>query len=108
MTSISKSVYTNKLNDIVDKNNNTYHRTIKTKPVDKKPSAYTDSSKEINDEDPKLEFGDIIRISKYKNILQNLCSKLVWRNFVIKKVKNAVPWRYVISDLKGKEIVGTF
>ena len=77
MTSISKSVYTNKLNDIVHKNNNTYHRTIKTKPVDIKPRAYTDSSKEINDEDPKLEFGDIIRISKYKNILQNLCSKLV-------------------------------
>ena len=88
MTSISRSVYDNKLNDIVDKNNDTYHRTIKRKPVDIKPSAYTDSSKETNDEGPKLEFGDIIRISKYKNILQKSMLQIGLKKFLwLKKLK---------------------
>ena len=64
MTSIS-NVYVDKLDDIVNKYNNTYHSTIKMKPVDVKSSTYIDSSKEINDEDPKLKIGDIVRISKY-------------------------------------------
>ena len=62
MTSISKNVYINKLDDIVNKYNNTYHRTIKMKPVDVKLSTYIDTSKEINYEDPKFKIGDIIRI----------------------------------------------
>ena len=45
MTSISKNVYIDQLDDIVDKCNNTYHRTIKMKPVDVKPSTYVDSKK---------------------------------------------------------------
>ena len=68
MTSISKNVYLDKLDDIVNKYNNTYISTIKMKPVDVKLSAYIDSSKEINDKDPKFKIGDIVRISKYKNI----------------------------------------
>ena len=68
MTSISKNVYIDKIDDIVNKQNNTYHRTIKIKPVDVKPSTYIDSSKEINNEDPKFKTKDIVRISKYKNI----------------------------------------
>ena len=68
MTSISKNVYLDKLDDIVNKYNNAYHRTIKVKPADVKPSAYIYSRKEINDEDPKSKIGDIVRISKYKNI----------------------------------------
>ena len=48
MTSISKNVYLDKSDDIVNKYNNTYHSTIKMKPVDIKPSTYIDSSKEIN------------------------------------------------------------
>ena len=47
---------------------NTYHNTIKVKPVDVKSSTYIDSSKEINDQDPKFKIGDVVRISKYKNI----------------------------------------
>ena len=62
-TSISKSVYLDKLDDIVNKYNNTYHNTIKTKPVDVKPSTYIESSKEINYQDPKFRIGDIVRIS---------------------------------------------
>ena len=97
MTSISKHVYIDKLNDIVHKYNNTYHRTIKMKPVDVKSNTYIDSSKEINDKDPKFKIGDIVRISKYKNIFAKgyvpNCSGEV---FVIKKVKNIVPGTYIL------------
>ena len=65
MTSISN-------NDIVNKYNNTYHKTIKMKPVNVNSNTYTNSRKEINDKDPKSKIGDFGRISKYKNILQNV------------------------------------
>ena len=68
MTSISKNVYIDKLDDIVNKCNNTYDSTIKMKPVDVKSNRYINTSKEINDKDPKFKIGDIVRISKYKNI----------------------------------------
>ena len=79
------------------------------KPVDVKPSTYIDSSKEINNKDPNFKIGDIVRLSKYKNIFAKVYV-LNWSEevFVVKKVKNTVPWTYVISDLKGEEIVGTF
>ena len=64
MSSISKNVCLDKLNDIDNRYNNTYNRTIKMKPVDVKSSMYIDSSKEINDKDPKFKIGDIVRISK--------------------------------------------
>ena len=64
-TSISKNVYIDKLDDIVNKYNNTYHSTIKMKSVDVKSNTYINSSKEINDKDPKFKIGDIVRISKY-------------------------------------------
>ena len=70
-------MYFDKLDDIVNQYNNMYHSTIKMKPVDVKPSIYIDFNKEINYQDPKFKIGDIIRISKYKLILQNLCFKLV-------------------------------
>ena len=70
MTSISKSVYIDKLDGIVNRYNTTYHSTIKMKPVDVKPSTYIDSSKEINEKDPKFKVGDTVRISKYKNIFE--------------------------------------
>ena len=68
MTSISKNVYIDKLVDIVNEHNNTYHRTIKMKPVDVKNNTYTDSNKEFSDKDPKFKVGNHVRISKYKNI----------------------------------------
>ena len=68
MTSISKNVYIDKLDDIVNEYNNTYHRTIKMKPVDVKDNTYIDFKKEINDKDPKFKVGDHVRISKYKNV----------------------------------------
>ena len=62
MTSISKNVCIDKLDDIVNKYNNTYHSTIKMKPVDIKSSTYIDSSKKINHKNPKFKIGDIVRI----------------------------------------------
>ena len=62
MSSISKNVYIDKLDDMVNKYNNTYHSTIKMKPVDVKSSIYIDSSKEINDKNPKFKIADIVRI----------------------------------------------
>ena len=56
------------LDDIVNEYNYTYHRTIKTKPVDVKDNTYIDFKKEVNDKDPKFKVGDHVRISKYKNI----------------------------------------
>ena len=68
MTSISKKVYIDKLGDIVDEYNNTYHTSIKMKPVDVKDNTYIDFEKEVNNKDPKFKIGDHVRISKYKKI----------------------------------------
>ena len=68
MTSISKNVYIDKLDDIVDEYNDTYHTTIKMKPDDVKDNTYVNADKEINNKDPKFKVGDHVRISKYKNI----------------------------------------
>ena len=68
MTSVSKNVYIDKLDDIVDEYYNTNHTTIKMKPADVKDKTYINADKEINNKDPKFKVGDHIRISKYKNI----------------------------------------
>ena len=64
MTSVSKNLYIDKLDDLVNEYNNTYHRTIKMKPVDVEDNTYVDSKKEVNDEDRKFKVGDHERISK--------------------------------------------
>ena len=109
MTAISKNVYIDSLDDIVNEYNNIYHRTIKMKTVDVKDNTYIDFEKEVNNEDLQLKIRDHVRISKYKNISakgyrQNWSEEVL----VIKKVKNTVPWIYVINDLNGEEIIGTF
>ena len=68
MTAISKSVCIDKLDDKVNKYNNTYHRTIKMKPVDIKDNTYINFEKEVNNKDPIFKVGHYVRISKYKNI----------------------------------------
>ena len=55
MTSISKDVYIDKLDDIVHKYNNKKHRTIKMKPFDVKDNTYIDFGKEVNDNDPEFK-----------------------------------------------------
>ena len=109
MTSVSKNLYINKLDDIVNKYSNTYHSTITMKPVGVKSNTYTDSSQEINDKSPTFEISDTVRISKYKNAFAKVYATN-WSEevFVIKKVKNTVPWRYVFNDFNRGDIVGTF
>ena len=78
MTSISKNVCINKLVDMINRYNNTYHRTIKMKPVDVKSDIYNDFNKKNNKDGPKFKFGDNVRISIYeKNFFKSLHSKLV-------------------------------
>ena len=109
MTLISKNVYIDKLDDIVNKYNNTCRSTIKMKSVDVKSNTYIDSSKEINDKNPKFKTGDNVRISKHKNVFaKGYAPNWSEEVFVIKKVKNIVPWTYIISYLNEEEIVGTF
>ena len=67
MKAISKNVYFNVLDDIVDEYNNTYHRTIRMKPIDLKSDSI-EYNEESNEKDPKFKVGDHVRISKYKNI----------------------------------------
>ena len=103
MTSTSKNVYIDKLDDIVNEYNNTYHTTIKMKPTDVKDNTYINADREINNKDPKSKVGDHVRISKYKNIF----AKGYTPNWS-EEVKNTVTWTYVIDDLNGEEITGTF
>ena len=72
------------------------------KPIDVKGNTYFDSSKEVNDKDPKSKVGYHVRISKYKKIFAKVYT-LNWSQFVIKKVKNTVP-----DHLNGEKIIGTF
>ena len=109
MTVISKNGYIDKLDDIVKEYNNTYHTSIKMKPVDVKDNTYIDVKRETNDKNPKFKVGDHVRISKYKNIFaKGYTPNWSEEFFVVSKIKNTVPWRYVINDLNGEEIIGTF
>ena len=101
ITSIKKNVHIDKSNDIVDKHNNIYHRTIKMKPVDvKKKNTYINSSIETIDQNPKFKIGDFVRVSNYK------------KSFSIGWVPNWSEGVFVInnviSNLKDEGSVGTF
>ena len=86
-------MYANKLDDIVNKYNNTYHSTNKMKPSDVKSNTYINSSKEVNDKNPKFKIGDNVRISKYKKKFFAKGYVPTWSEvlFVIKKIINTVP-----------------
>ena len=81
-------MYIDKLNDIVNKYNNTYHRTIKMKPIDVKDNTYINIDKDVNNKDPKFKVGDHIGISKYKNIFaKDYTPNWSEEIFVIKGIK---------------------
>ena len=108
MTSISKNAYIEKLDDIANEYSNTF-KTIKMKPINIKDNAYINIGKEVNDKDPKFKVGDHVRTSKYKNIFaQSYSPNWPEEIFVIKKNKCVAPWTYVMNDLNGDEIIGTF
>ena len=64
MTAVSKNVYFDVLDDIVDKYNNIYHRTIKMKPIDVQSDSYAEYNVDSNEKDPKFQVGDHVKISK--------------------------------------------
>ena len=102
-------MYIDKLSNMVNEYNNTYHTTIKMKPIDGKDNTYINTDKEISNKDPEFKVGDRVRISKYKNIFaKGYTPNWSEEVFVIKKVKNTAPWTYVINDLNSEEIIGTF
>ena len=109
ITAISKNVYFDVLNNIVGKYNNTVHRTIKMKPIDVTDNSYAEYKKDFNKKDPKFKVGDHVRISKYKNIFaKGYTPNWSEEIFFISDIKNTVPWTYVINDLNGEEITGSF
>ena len=109
MTAISKNVYFDVLDDIVNKYNNTVHRTIKMKPIDVTSDSYAEYNEDSNVTKPKFKVGDHVRISKYKNIFaKGYTPNWSEEVFVVSKIKNTVPWTYVVSDLNGEEITGSF
>ena len=100
MTTISKNVYIDKLDDIVKEYYNKHHTSIKMKPVDVKDNTYIDFKKEINNKDPKFKFSDYVRNIFAKGYMQNWSEEI----FMIKKVINTVPWKYVVNDLNGEKL----
>ena len=95
MTSTSKNVYIDKLDYVVNKYNNTCHRTIQMKPADVKSSTYIEFNKENNKEGPKFKVGDHVRTSKYKNIFaKGYVPNWSDEFFVIEKTKNTVPYTF--------------
>ena len=93
MTAISKNVYFDVLDDIVNKYNNTVHRTIKMKPTDVTSDSYAECKEDFNKTDPKFKVGDHVRISKDKNIFAKgyapSCSEEV---LFVSGIKNKVSW----------------
>ena len=79
------------------------------KPVDVTDDSYAEYNENFNKKDPKFKVGDNVRISKYENIFDKGYTPN-WSEevFVINEIKNIVPWTYIISDLNGEEITGSF
>ena len=106
-TSVSKSIYIDKSDDIVNEYNNTYHRTIKMKPID--DNTYINPGKENNNIDPNFQLGDPVRISKYKQTFAKdytpNCSKEV---FAINKVKIQCHGHMLLMILVVKNLVKLF
>ena len=109
MATIGKNVYIDDLDDIVKKYNNTVHSSIKMKPKDVTDDFFVEYSEETNEKDPKFKVDDDVRISKYKNIFaKGYTPNWSEEVFVVNKVQNTVPWTYLINDLNGEEIKGSF
>ena len=79
------------------------------KPVDVMSDSHVEYNENVNKKDPKFKIGDHVTISKYKNIFATGYTPN-WSEeiFIISKIKNTVPWTYVINDLNGAEITGSF
>ena len=87
MTAISKNVYFDILNDIVDEYNNTYHKAIKMKPTDVVDDSFAECNEESNKKDHRFKVGDHVQISKYKIIFpKGYVPNWSEEIFVVKKI----------------------
>ena len=85
------------------------HSSIKMKPKDVKNDTFIENVEENNEKGPEFKVGDNVRISKYKNIFaKGYTPNWSGEVFVVSKVQNTVPWTYLINDLNGEEIKGSF
>ena len=109
MTAVSKNAYFDVLGDIVDKYNKAVHRTIKMGPIDVTSDSSAEYNEDSNKKDPKFKVSDRVRISKYKNIFAKRYTPN-WSEeiFIITKIKDAVPWTYVTSNVNGELIARNF
>ena len=103
-----KNVYIDKLDDIANKYNNTYHSTIKMKPVGVKWNTYIDSCKKINDKNPKFKIGDTVRLSKYRIFLQKITLHIFLKNFCLKKWKILYRGHMLLMILMKKKLLEHF
>ena len=102
MTVISKNVYFDVLDNIVNKYNDTVHRTIKMKSIDITSDFYVEYDEDSNKKDPRFKVGEYVRISKYKKTFAKGCTpNLSEEVFVVNQIKKTVPSTYVVSDLNG-------
>ena len=99
MTGISKNTY---FDDIVDKYNNTVHRTIKIKPIEVTDNYYAEYNEIPNKKNPKFKVGDNVRISKYKNILAK--GYIGQKKFLL-LIKLKI---LMLLVMNGEEIIGIF
>ena len=93
MVTISKNVYFNGLDDIINKYNNTVHRIVKMRPIDVTSDSYAEYNEDSNEKDPKFKGGGRVRMSKYKNIFAKRYTPN-WSEevFIISKIKKTFPW----------------
>ena len=79
------------------------------KPIDVKFDFYAEYNEDFAQKDPKFKVGDHVRISRHKKILaKGYAPNWLEEVSVVSKIKNKVPWTYVISDLNGEKITGNF
>ena len=108
MPAVSKNVYFDVLDDIVNKYNNTVHKTIKMKPIDVTDNSYAEYNEDFNKKDPRFKVGDHVTISKYKNIFAKRYTSN-WSEEFLLLVKLKIQFRrLVVSDMSGEEITGSF
>ena len=87
----------------------TVHKTTKIKSIDVNGDSYAEYNENPNKKDPRFKVGDHVRISKYKNIFaEGYAPNWSEEAFVVSKIKNTVPWTYVINGLSGEKITGSF
>ena len=96
------------LNKLVDQYNNTYHHSIKKKPINPNYSALAGEN-ETNRKAPEFKINDRVKITNYKNIFSESYTENWSREiFIVDSVFKTNPWTYKIEDLNGEKIIGSF